>query len=266
MKIIITLTISLIFSVFSFAADYYWIGGTGNWSDINHWATTSGGTVLHPVIPTLSDNVFFDENSAPITGNMTVTMDGSVQYCKNMIWDGVPNVPTLLATNSAAFNIYGSLRLQPGMVYKVDATTFMSNSPSVETISTFGVRIGLSSATHNGDFNFNGTATWELQDNLHCGSLTGTRGGITLTKGTLKTNGHNMNLGYFNSTSDQARVLDINHSVVIIRRDGNSAPVWVYTGANHQLIADQSKLDFIGKFMSSVQFNHSLRGTNGDEF
>ena len=23
--------------------DLYWVGGTGNWSDIGHWATTSGG-------------------------------------------------------------------------------------------------------------------------------------------------------------------------------------------------------------------------------
>ncbi|MBK9638041.1 MAG: T9SS type A sorting domain-containing protein [Bacteroidetes bacterium] len=47
------------------AADYYWVGGTGTWDDFaNHWATTSGGTTFHASIPSDSDDVFFDMNSA----------------------------------------------------------------------------------------------------------------------------------------------------------------------------------------------------------
>ncbi|HNR20081.1 MAG TPA: hypothetical protein PKL45_08870, partial [Bacteroidia bacterium] len=34
------------------AADYYWVGGTGNWSDVSHWATTSGGSTFHTQPPT----------------------------------------------------------------------------------------------------------------------------------------------------------------------------------------------------------------------
>lgn len=46
------------------AADYYWVGGTGNWDDFaNHWATTSGGTIFHSSIPNDSDDVFIDVNS-----------------------------------------------------------------------------------------------------------------------------------------------------------------------------------------------------------
>ena len=56
------------------AADYYWVGGTGNWSDISHWMTTSGGTVQHNTIPTASDRVFFDARS--FTGpDQTVTVN-----------------------------------------------------------------------------------------------------------------------------------------------------------------------------------------------
>ena len=27
----------------TYATDYYWVGGSGLWSDINHWASSSGG-------------------------------------------------------------------------------------------------------------------------------------------------------------------------------------------------------------------------------
>jgi len=43
------------------AADYYWVKGTGIWSDLSHWATTSGGGIFHFQVPTANDNVFFDQ-------------------------------------------------------------------------------------------------------------------------------------------------------------------------------------------------------------
>ena len=50
----------LLFMSFSWAADYYWVGGSGKWSEIEHWRTTSGGTSSPSVIPGPTDNVFFD--------------------------------------------------------------------------------------------------------------------------------------------------------------------------------------------------------------
>lgn len=43
-------------------ADLYWVGGTGNWSQGIHWATTSGER-HQGCIPTAVDHVFFDANS-----------------------------------------------------------------------------------------------------------------------------------------------------------------------------------------------------------
>jgi hypothetical protein len=63
----LTFTLILIFTFLnlskSYAADYFWVGGAGNWAELDHWATTSGGVVKHPQIPTANDNVFFDANS-----------------------------------------------------------------------------------------------------------------------------------------------------------------------------------------------------------
>ena len=69
-KHIATFLFSLFLPISAFCADYYWIGGSGNWSDISHWATTSGGTVTHPQVPTANDNVFFDQNSFTAPGSL----------------------------------------------------------------------------------------------------------------------------------------------------------------------------------------------------
>lgn len=49
----------------------YWVGGTGNWSDVNHWASSSGGSAASGRIPLAQDDVRFDANS----GSGTSTFD-----------------------------------------------------------------------------------------------------------------------------------------------------------------------------------------------
>src|SRR4051812_12450950 len=82
-------------SINSFAANYYWVGGTGNWSDFaSHWATTSGGVIFHTTIPGPLDDVFFNANS--FTGvNDSVYLDSTLVYCRNMDWTGATNTPVL---------------------------------------------------------------------------------------------------------------------------------------------------------------------------
>ena len=50
----VLLSIALFISAICNVTDYYWVGGTGNWSSYaNHWATTSGGSTFHTQVPTL---------------------------------------------------------------------------------------------------------------------------------------------------------------------------------------------------------------------
>ena len=54
--VILTLAV-ICFNQNTKAADYYWVGGTGNWSDFaTHWATTSGGVVFHLAEPGPADS------------------------------------------------------------------------------------------------------------------------------------------------------------------------------------------------------------------
>src|SRR6185295_15915576 len=110
MKKLIYLSILFLFPQFLFASNYYWVGGTGAWSDYAaHWATTSGGTVFHVTIPSPFDDVFFDANSFATTGD-TVYMDTTITNCHTMDWSTAANAPVLYGYN-VHLNLYGSLIL-----------------------------------------------------------------------------------------------------------------------------------------------------------
>ncbi|MGB0422784.1 MAG: hypothetical protein ACPGED_00610, partial [Flavobacteriales bacterium] len=54
----------IMISSIAVSAQYYWVNGTGEWSDYaNHWATTSGGGSYHASAPSEFDDVYFDANS-----------------------------------------------------------------------------------------------------------------------------------------------------------------------------------------------------------
>ncbi|MBL0070804.1 MAG: T9SS type A sorting domain-containing protein [Bacteroidetes bacterium] len=109
------------------AADYYWVGGSGNWSDYgNHWATTSGGTIFHTAIPTLNDNVYFDANSFSATGQQ-VTLDNTLIYCNTMDWTGAQFNPSILG-NPNQLNVYGSFKLNAAMNFSVKRINFYGAS------------------------------------------------------------------------------------------------------------------------------------------
>ena len=83
---IYTTSLFLLFTLFSLSAsaiDYYWVGGSGNWSDFaNHWATSSGGSSFHTQVPQSGDNVYFDSNTTVPTGAGTTSgpIDAGVSY------------------------------------------------------------------------------------------------------------------------------------------------------------------------------------------
>ena len=60
----LSLAIGLLLTQFAFSAQFYWVGGSGNWSDFaNHWATTSGGSVFHTSAPGAMDTIYIDNAS-----------------------------------------------------------------------------------------------------------------------------------------------------------------------------------------------------------
>ena len=94
--------------------NYYWVGGNGSWSEINHWATTSGGNVFHSAVPGFDDNVFFDVNSFTSAGQL-VDLNVDFAFCANMNWSGALDNSGF--DGSGTLNIFGSFILKSNLVW-----------------------------------------------------------------------------------------------------------------------------------------------------
>jgi gliding motility-associated-like protein len=89
------------------SADYYWVGGSGDWFIISNWATVSGGTIPPLGLPDSTDNIFFDSLSFSGT-SQTVTINGTFR-CKNLFFSGVQNRSPRLSGGN--LSVYGSVKL-----------------------------------------------------------------------------------------------------------------------------------------------------------
>ena len=161
MKKIYTLLLLQMFAFVTFASDYYWVGGSGNWSEYSiHWATSSGGAFFQPQVPTSNDNVIFDTNSFLSPGQI-VTVDNTIAYCKNMIWTGAINASTLSsASTSTVLKIFGSLTLNPNMNVSFNGILKFEALNTGQTINTYGKTLSCA-------VELNGAGgSWTLQDSL----------------------------------------------------------------------------------------------------
>ncbi|HMD00969.1 MAG TPA: hypothetical protein VKH37_12485, partial [Ferruginibacter sp.] len=167
----------------STARNLYWVNNSGDWSDGNHWALTSGGAPTSCPPPTPVDNVFFDANSFS-SGNQTVNVTAQVIFCKNMTWTGVTNTPKFLTSDTAILlKIYGSLTFVSGMTVSFGGSfDFEAKTPG-QTVTMAGKNIG-------NRVRFNGIGGgWTFQDAFSCTSR------WELNAGTLNTNNQTVNSG-----------------------------------------------------------------------
>jgi len=198
------LIVLLIFKISLLSADdYYWIGGNGNWSDINHWSKTSGGSILHIQVPTSADNVFFDENS--FTGyGQAITVNTENAICKDIDWTGALFVPTFKSDDNNNIRVYGSVTFIPQMVQEFEGTFTFESDEQGNTIKTGG-------QSFNNHIYFDGVGgSWLLIDSLWI------TGNIYLVNGGFSSGSQNIKSSQIISTSLTERMLDISNSLIEI--------------------------------------------------
>ena len=231
------------------ASDYYWVGGSGDWFDLSHWATSSGGTTKRAVVPTQTDNVFFDANSFTAPGQV-VTAPSKI-FCKNMDWSKALFNPTF--SSNYDLNIYGSMYLTKGMAFNLLGYTYFLATTSVE-IATAGNSF-LNSIL------FVTKGSWTMKDSLVV------KADVYLNRGTLITSGNAL---YFSSLYSGATksVLEAGSSKIYCSGEmvvdaslftytkGTSALYMKKTGAR---LAVTGALDFYDVYFSS---DASILGAN----
>jgi hypothetical protein len=114
----------------------YWVGGAGDWNDLNHWSLTSGG-VGGACVPGLSDDVFFDVNSG-FTESSKIVDVKEIAYCRNITVAGTVVPPELKGEYKIPLNIYGSSVWQKGMIMSMDQLIY-KNTGEAKTITDNGM-------------------------------------------------------------------------------------------------------------------------------
>ncbi len=159
---IISLFIVFCIPSFLFSLDYYWIGGSGNWSDLSHWVTSSGGTIQHDQIPTATDDVIFDQNSFSSPNN-TITLNLDIIFTRNLDFRNINQNVILTGPSSSVIIIHGSLYFHPNVNLNFKGSfDFKSDAPGNELqwFSQKPFRL-----------NFLGIGTWTIATDLEVDSL-----------------------------------------------------------------------------------------------
>lgn len=201
------LGILFIYSV-SYGADYYWVNGSGNWTDaVGHWATTSGGTTMHASTPTISDDVYFDSNSF-LSAGQTITINTKA-YCKNFFAEDAINNATLLSSLDSLI-IYGSFILNNNININISQPIVFKSSGGSDTIHTLGKTI-------NSDVIIEGASTFVLTSNLDLS------GSLLFKQGVIEVNNFDLTCYNFNGSFNIPKTLTITTGNINLNGDGN---VW----------------------------------------
>ena len=232
----------ILISINSNAADLYWVGGSGNWSDLSSWATTSGGSTSPATVPQSVDNVFFDANSGFTPGNNVVTIDETIAFCKDMDWTGADNMPVLAGPSDKRLDIFGSLTFISNMSFTFNGGVNFSAFSTGQTITSAGINF-----TQGVRFEGIG-GEWILQDAFQSTSA------VYLDKGTLRTNDQAVTISAFETLGPGVRTLDLGSSTFTVAYSFfASDQYYSYTSQNLTVIPGTSNIiitssggDFIG--------------------
>lgn len=124
---------------FTAPTNIYWVGNTGNWSDINHWSASSGGVGGYRV-PLVTDTAKFDPSSTTIPGRI-ITIDIT----------NLSGIDTSAATYNPTFSKAGTADIYGDMIWgnatwSVTTTDMAGFLPAI--LSDTGTGGGITTAFH----------------------------------------------------------------------------------------------------------------------
>ncbi|MDR6923673.1 hypothetical protein [Chryseobacterium sp. 2987] len=197
------------------AKNFYWKGGNGNWNDLSHWSMdpSPARVTANCGLPTIYDNVFFDQYSGFSPANITsISLENNVQV-NNLTFSGLPSSARSHfagSNNYYSMGINGDLTLHPGYY---DAGYFSG----FIFINSAGKVSGINKAIYpngaNATFTFSGNANWKM---YHGSGVTDMSSGNIIqnnTAGTLDLTGTLLNLN--NVTFNGKEVLLSNSDITV---------------------------------------------------
>ncbi|WP_145854974.1 hypothetical protein [Pedobacter suwonensis] len=245
------------------AASYYWVGGSGDWSQISHWRTSSGGALIPSVIPGPTDNVFFDSNSGFTATNRSITLN-ITGNCHNITFSGGGVAPAFTQIGQQTLNIYGSSEWQAGM-RAIDITNiYYRHSNEDKTIKSNGVITG----------NINNSASFVQFEEEKSISLLDVFSvvGLNHTAGAWNTNGYTVNIrqSFTSNSGTKPRIINLGSSQLYLNNSTssfitNSSLVTLNAGTSHihfTIFSNSSSTGLLG-FAGQTYYDVTFEGVLG---
>ncbi len=230
-------------------ATRYWVGGSGTWTSSNafNWSASSGGA-SGASAPNFNDDVIFDNLSNTGTTPFTVTVSSGAN-CRDLSFgSGATALDAVMTlTGISAMSIAGSLTLvSTNLTVSYSGTISFTASTTGKTITTAGKTLAAIA--------FNGTGgEWTLQD-----AYNGT-GAITVTRGSLITNGMAVTCSSISSNNANTRAITLGTSTVSLTGTGTIFNITNLTGLTFS--AASSTINFTSTSIANRTFN--LGSTTG---
>lgn len=211
------LAVTLFLFTFSgFSADRFWVGGSGSWSDQDHWSLTSGGRGGASV-PGSWDNVIIDQNS--VAGPSRISLDG-IMTCADL--NILPQSWALELSGNGDLYVNGSFALATQITNKFSGNIHLTGSGSFEAYSEV-----------SGNIVFETQGTYQFISDIRFSE----KFEQVLKSGTVLTNGKAVTFGTFSSPGNSNRKLDLSSSRVTINKG------WDLTSStNLEFIAGTSRI------------------------
>ncbi len=188
-----------------FSQNRYWVNGSGNWNDTNHWSESSGG-IPGANIPTKDINVVFDDNSFT-SSDQTVFIKESVE-CKDFHWN-IKNIQPSLKSKSFLFKtntkaeiqLYGSLYVNENISNQFFGDIVLKSNEKSEINIKSDLNSDVLFASEKGK--------WDLKSDLK------TSGDISVLEGKLSLNANIIETNAFISSGNLPRSINISDSKII---------------------------------------------------
>jgi gliding motility-associated-like protein len=160
----------------TWAVNYYWVGGSGNWHDANHWSLVSGG-IGGSGIPQQNDQVYFDTKSNGNQKYFEVIFNTDIS-CNSL--SSTPSTFFTLSGNGKTINIHGSADINFFTSTKnVKEITFTSNQNNNI--------LKINAQSFPDIIRINGTGKWEMQEHF-----TSSNTSLIVQEGTLLSDNFNI--------------------------------------------------------------------------
>ena len=222
---------------FDTAQTNYWVGGTGNWSDVTHWANSSGGSGSSGRVPLCQDLVKLDANS--FSAASQVVTDDMPRMGTNIDWTGAAHSPSWKGSLNLSGFMFGNVTFVAGMTtasVNGNQWTVWSRTPC--TLTTNGVTMSLPFQV-----NCPGT-TFTFADNYTQGANS-----LILTAGIVDCLTHNVNMtfnnqGQLNASGALTKTLNMGNGTWTFNGGTTSATVWTVNNVGSTLNCGTSTIVF----------------------